>query len=120
MDRKRAVPSILLVDDESDFVEEISELLSCIPFEVFTFTSPVDAKNFARVNAVDILLTDFRMAEIDGITLATYVSLLHPRAAVIIMSGIVIDTSAWTAPWRFLKKPFRFDTLHYLEATRPQ
>lgn len=106
-----APTSILLVDDDPDFLAELSELTVYIQAEVYTFLYPADALMFAKNHVVDVLVTDFSMADIDGVTLANEVSLLNKNAMIIVISGNDVNTDKWVNTWHFIRKPLDLDIL---------
>ena len=57
---------ILVVDDEEDIAEELADLLSSTGRDVVYRTSAAAGLEVARSQAVDIVITDMRMPEMDG------------------------------------------------------
>lgn len=64
---------ILLVDDEPELLELVHEVLlnflDASKFEVKSLQSSRDALNELLTNSYEILITDYRMAELNGIDL---------------------------------------------------
>lgn len=62
-------PAVMIVDDQSSNLHLLSELiLGVVPdARITTFGSPFDALNFAAEHHLDLVLTDYRMPEINGI-----------------------------------------------------
>ena len=107
----KAPTSILLVDDDPYFLSELSDLTLYIQAEVFPFLYPADAIMFAKNHVVNVLVTDFSMADIDGVTLANEVLLLHKNAMIIVISGNDVNKEKWVNTWHFLRKPLDLDIL---------
>jgi response regulator RpfG family c-di-GMP phosphodiesterase len=88
------VASLLIVDDEPNVLSALRRmclnrtLLPAIPDpSVTTFTSPLEAIDYVRDHVVDLVISDFRMPEMDGATFLTRVKGIRPDAARIILSA---------------------------------
>ena len=85
---------ILLVEDD-DLVRSVTILLAkSIGYEVVCFGSSPDALEYARgtrLTAIDLLLTDVIMPEINGQNLARQLVNIKPELRVLYMSGYVDD-----------------------------
>jgi DNA-binding NtrC family response regulator len=60
---------LCIVEDDISALESLSELLKLDNFEVFPFSDPVKALQFIFENSVDIVISDIKMPELDGLTL---------------------------------------------------
>lgn len=60
---------LLIVDDESDLLTSLCDILSEIGYETKGFTSGKDALKALNEQDFDLLLTDLMMPEMDGIAL---------------------------------------------------
>jgi two-component system probable response regulator PhcQ len=87
---------ILLVDDESGVLNALSRLLKLSPLvvrgeewrpRVDAFTSPAQALARAAETAYDVVISDFRMPEMDGVAVLRRMRELQPDCARIILSG---------------------------------
>jgi len=87
---------ILLVDDESGVLNALTRLLKLSPLivcgqtwqpRVDAFTSPVEALARAAEVAYDIVVSDFRMPEMDGVAVLRRMRELQPDCARVILSG---------------------------------
>ena len=87
---------ILLIDDESGVLNALSRLLRLTPivvrgeewrFRVDIFTSPTEALKSAAACAYDLVVSDFRMPEMDGVAVLRQMRELQPDCARIILSG---------------------------------
>ena len=54
---------------------------------VVTFTSPVEALEYLREHPIDLMISDFRMPEMDGAAFLTQARELQPNSARIIISA---------------------------------
>jgi len=86
--------SLLIVDDEPNVLNALRRMcqnraaLPVIPDpSVTTFTSPEAAIDYIRDHRVDLVISDYRMPEMDGATFLTRVKSLQPDAARIILSA---------------------------------
>lgn len=80
---------ILVVDDEEMIVEMIAEELSRLGFEVKTALSGPSAKELLDQNPsqFDIVISDLRMPQLDGVTLLRHSKSSFPRTKFIAMTG---------------------------------
>jgi two-component system probable response regulator PhcQ len=87
---------ILLVDDESGVLAALVRLLRLSPLivrgtsskaRVDAFTSPHDALAHAADHACDIVVSDYRMPDMDGVAFLKRMRELQPDCARIILSG---------------------------------
>ena len=87
---------ILLVDDESGVLNALQRLLRLTPIvvrgvewhpRVDVFTSPVEALGSAAECAYDLVVSDFRMPEMDGVAVLRRMRELQPDCARVILSG---------------------------------
>lgn len=61
--------TLLVVDDEADITEIIQSWLECDEIRVLTATRAYEALHILQRESVDVLLSDIRMPEMDGISL---------------------------------------------------
>ena len=87
---------ILLVDDESGVLNALQRLLRLTPLvvrgvewrpRVDVFTSPAEALRSAAECAYDLVVSDFRMPEMDGVAVLRRMRELQPDCARVILSG---------------------------------
>jgi CheY-like chemotaxis protein len=102
---------ILVVDDERAIRDWAASVLERGGYSVVAVASGSEALRILSAGAGDInlVLTDIRMPEIDGIELARRVRTLHPKTKVIYMTGFspdLLDPGSTV-----LHKPFTFRTL---------
>jgi DNA-binding NtrC family response regulator len=105
----RAAHRILVVDDEPDMVATVGALLRRAAYESLQLTSATKALALEpkEIESFDLLLTDYHMADLNGIELARQLMEVNPRLKVILMSGTPwVEESAREAGFTFLPKPF--------------
>ena len=85
---------LVIVDDEPNVLNALRRMClnhdapPAIPDpQVMTFTSPVQALAYLRDHRVDLVISDFRMPEMDGASFLQQVRSLQPNSARIIISA---------------------------------
>lgn len=87
---------VLLVDDEDAILKSLKRLLRVAPcaaggrqymLDVEAFTSPYEALERAAEMPFDIVMTDYRMPEMDGVEFLKAFKQIQPDAARLILSG---------------------------------
>ena len=101
-----AAKTIAIIDDEVDVVNLFQEALEKNGFKVCAFTDPIQAFNTLekKIQEYGLILSDFRMPNLNGYELCTKLILLNPELEVILMSAydtMECDTSKFT----IVKKP---------------
>ena len=109
---------ILVVDDEIVNRENIAHVLARDGYQVETADSGIDALERLRRTRFDLVITDLRMAEMDGMQLMETVKEQQPDAEVIIVTGFATVDSAVDAMLKgafyYLPKPFKIPKLQNL------
>ncbi len=109
--------SIVLVDDEEMVLTSLSSFLTLeTEYEVSTFTSAKAAIDFVKDNDVDLVISDYLMPEMDGITFLGHVRDLKPEIPRIILTGYADKENAIKAInevglYQYLEKPWDNDDL---------
>jgi len=78
---------VLLVDDEVDFLETLSERLEVRGLKVSTATSGEDALANADKEEYDLIVLDLSMPGIDGLETLKRIKTRQPEAEIIILTG---------------------------------
>lgn len=78
---------LLLVDDEEQFVEALSERLSMRNYDVTTSLSGEDAIEKIKNYNFDVVILDVRLPGIDGTDVLRKIKNLKPLTEVIMLSG---------------------------------
>jgi two-component system, NtrC family, response regulator PilR len=107
------VKRILIVDDEQSMREVLAILLKKEGFEVLTAGSRAEAASALARSAVDMVLTDVRLPDGDGIEILRHVKAAAPETVVIVMTGYGTAADAVAArklgAFAYLFKPFDVD-----------
>jgi two-component system, NtrC family, response regulator HydG len=78
---------VLLVDDEASNLESLERILRTDGAEVFSYQDPRKAIDHLHQNAVDVLITDFRMQNMSGIELLEACKLIDPTTEIILITA---------------------------------
>jgi DNA-binding NtrC family response regulator len=78
---------VLLVDDETDFLEVMSERMKTRGLDVSTSTSAKEALKQAQEGNYDAVVLDLMMPEMDGIEALSALKEKHPELQVILLTG---------------------------------
>jgi len=92
---------ILIIDDDQQLCEELSDFLSMEGFSVYFSTCPARGKDMLFRDGCDILLLDLKMPKIDGLQLLELIVREIQGVKVMVMSGNLevrklIDTSGYS------------------------
>ncbi|WP_184140900.1 hybrid sensor histidine kinase/response regulator [Paraburkholderia atlantica] len=103
---------ILLVDDDMNLAQATNELIGLLGHSGKFTTSPREALQWLANGPFDVLITDLRMPDIDGIELAKQATARAPSLHVVFSSGYANpQLPALPFRWTALSKPFTIDEL---------
>lgn len=82
---------IMLVDDEEMVRSVIGEVLSDLSYHVVSFSSASEALEYYKknINEIDVVISDMRMPNMNGIQLYKKLIALNPKLLFIMLSGFV-------------------------------
>lgn len=102
---------VMVVDDEPIVGKRLNQALAKHGFEVEVFENPTSAVARLGEAPFDIVVTDLRMEEIDGIKVLEYVTSHCPNTRVILITGYATVEVAREAlvkgAFDFIAKPFK-------------
>jgi signal transduction histidine kinase len=104
--------TILLVEDEPANLSLVKRMLESLGYRVLATESPSDAIRLAGENrgAIDLLVTDVVMPEMDGRKLRDTLEGSHPELRTLFMSGypvnVIVRRGVLDEGVRFIQKPF--------------
>ena len=82
-------PKIVIVDDEQMVLTSLESFLSLeTDWEVVTFLSALEALEYAKDNDVHLVVSDYLMPDMDGISFLGQVRDLKPDVTRIILTGV--------------------------------
>ncbi|MGB3226044.1 MAG: cache domain-containing protein, partial [Desulforhopalus sp.] len=111
------IGTVLLVEDEPSLLNIINEMLNEMGCHVLAVASPLEAIELASdpSYAIELLLTDVVMPEMNGKELATRIQAIRPEVKCLFMSGYTADIIAHKGVLEdglnFINKPFSTQTL---------
>lgn len=104
---------ILVVDDDEGIRDMLSFLLSRLGYRVVLAANGLEALELFLKNSFSLVLTDFSMPEMDGITLAARVKIISPKTPVIMITGSQIQKGVERGCVDYiLSKPFQLEEVH--------
>ena len=110
-----AIANILVVDDDVDTCQNLSDILSDMGYRVDMAHDGPSALELARRHAYDLALLDFKMPGMDGLTLYRELRKVQAETVAIVVTAFAGKTTAEEAlaagAWRVLPKPVDFPKL---------
>ena len=108
---ERAKANILLIDDETIALSNLTHVLQREGYAVTACKSGEDGLAAIQKNAFDLVLTDLKMPGIDGIEVLRHIRATTPDVPVIMITGHATLDSAVEAmkagAYHYIAKPFR-------------
>ena len=83
--------SILVVDDDPSMASSLTEILDIKGFEVRAATCGAEALQILRDHPVDVMLTDVRMPDMNGVELYRATRKTHPNLRTFLMTAYAAD-----------------------------
>jgi DNA-binding NtrC family response regulator len=106
---------ILLVDDELDFLQAITERLALKGFDVIAASNGEEAIASAEKDLFDVAVVDFQMPGMDGTQVLKLLKERHKYLEIIMLTGQATIDSAVEATklgaFKYLEKPYDFEKL---------
>ena len=115
--------TVLIVDDDEDFVTQQRAQLEAAGFAILTASSQAEAEELLARGRPDIAIVDLMMEHTDaGFALCYHIKKLDPAIGVILVSNVTSETGiefdaatdeerSWVKADAFLAKPLRFEQL---------
>lgn len=108
---------IVVVDDEKIVTSAFKTLLKVEGFsDAAFFNNPLDAVEYLKTNAPDLVVSDFLMPEMNGLEFLTEVKKLYPEVSMILLTGYADKENAIRAInevglYKYIEKPWDNDDL---------
>jgi two-component system response regulator HydG len=103
----------MIVDDEPIEASVLGDILADKGFGVSIKTDPRQALELAQSQSFDLVITDLRMPEMDGVELLQKLRRIHPDQTVIVMTAYATVSTAVAAmregAFDYITKPFSKD-----------
>ena len=109
--------TVIIVDDEEIVLTSISSFLDLeTNYNVVTFTLPKEALDYVKNNEVGLVISDYLMPEMDGITFLARVREIKPEVPRIILTGYADKENAIKAInevglFQYIEKPWENEDL---------
>jgi DNA-binding NtrC family response regulator len=112
---------ILIIDDNQDFLFSLTQRLEDADNVVFPFETIAKAERFLENHTVDLVITDLKMPDGDGISLFNDLHRRYPDLPVIMVSAYatddILEEIKKSGISKFLSKPLDFKEIETVVAT---
>lgn len=113
-----STPSILVVDDELLIRDLLYDFFSSQGWDISVAENGQKALEIIKQKKVDLVLSDIKMPEMDGLTLTSHLKESHPELPVVLMTGYPsVDTAVTALRSKvedYVVKPFNINQLYKL------
>ncbi|MFI8604846.1 sigma-54-dependent transcriptional regulator [Cellulophaga baltica] len=104
------MPRILIIEDDAAFCQMLQRFLTKKGYEVETSFTAEDAKQKFKAGAFDMVITDLRLPNYDGIELLTDIKAINAKIPVLVMTSYAEVSTAVNAmkkgAFDYISKPF--------------
>ncbi len=120
MAEQQSNETIVIVDDEEMVLTSLSSFLMLeTDYEIKTFLSPGEALSYIERETVNLVVSDYLMPEMDGISFLAKVRNLKPEVPRIILTGYADKENAIKAInevglYQYIEKPWDNDDLYLI------
>ncbi|NOZ55795.1 MAG: sigma-54-dependent Fis family transcriptional regulator [Calditrichaeota bacterium] len=108
---------VLVVDDEEDILQLFTELLQRWGYEPVTARNGVEALDKFRSQQIDLIVSDLKMPEMDGLELLQHIRSIDSRVPVLVLTGYPTVETAVKAiqegAYDYLMKPVNPEELRF-------
>ena len=112
-ERTQPKARIMVVDDENIALKNLRRILENSGYQVVAHSNPLRALERLKDYPCDLVISDIRMPEMDGLTFLEKVKRAHPTMEIILMTGYASINGAVEATkegaFHYLQKPFTPD-----------
>ncbi len=107
----RHAPPVVFVDDDELVLKAIARLFQFQPYDALTFRDPKEALDFIRERPVQVLVSDLRMPQMDGLELLRRAQEVNPEAVRVVLSAYsdresLLDAINSGNIYRYILKPW--------------
>ena len=120
MSKDEAMTTVVIVDDEEMVLTSLNSFLGLeTEYQIKSFLNPKEALKFITENDVDLVLSDYLMPEMDGISFLGEVRKVKPNVPRIILTGYADKENAIKAInevglFQYIEKPWDNDDLRLI------
>ena len=120
-DREMASKTVLVVDDNPNMTVLLSDILELLGCRAETASDGQSALSVLESKSIDLVLTDLRMPQMDGMALLHAIRERFPGVPVVLISGYNVESAedqeiAYHADG-FLNKPFKVSDVENILST---
>ena len=112
---KKIHKRVLVVDDDSAILDILDQYMKIIGLDVVAVASGEEALAAFKRNQFDIVISDIKMAHMDGLTLLAEIKRMDPEVLFIVITGYPSIETVLEAMKKgatdYLVKPFQFDEI---------
>ena len=106
----------LIIDDDAEVLRTLKKIVTKKGHLVWAFESALSALDYLKKEPVDLILSDLKMAEMDGIQFISQAKVLCPQAPMILVTGFASIETAVSAiqmgAFDYLRKPFEIKKIY--------
>lgn len=108
--------TILLIDDDSDLLENTSFMIKSTGFDILTGASGVEAVEKYKEFTPDLVIMDVKMPKMDGFDAFFKIKQYDPEAKVVLITAYSVDEKKHLKAQSLglittISKPYSFDTI---------
>lgn len=106
--------TVLIVDDEPDILELMEEEFKYCGYDTLTATCGNDAIKILDINKIDIVVSDYKMPNGNGMAVLSHVNKMAKRPVFFFVSGqadVSGEDALRAGAKKFFSKPFDLDDL---------
>lgn len=114
------IATLVIVDDEEMVLTSLGAFFNLeTPYRIVPFTSPNEALNYVQHHNVDLIISDYLMPEMDGISFLAQVRKFKPEVPRIILTGYADKENAIRAInevglYQYIEKPWDNEDLRII------
>jgi NtrC-family two-component system response regulator AlgB len=105
---------LLIVDDEKNIRANLASFFQSLGHDAQTAESGREARAMIEATPFDLVLTDFRMAEMNGLELLVEIRKRRPESLVILMTAYAAVAAMKAGAFDYVTKPFSLDQIQHL------
>src|SRR3989344_5968191 len=114
--RPEATQTILMVDDDPEVLRTLEKIMKRKGYQTIPFSNPLLALETMRTRRPDLILTDLKMPEMDGIQFMQEAKKIHPSVPVVLITAYATVDTAVSAiqlgGFDHVRKPFEISRIY--------